>query len=358
MRNLLRYRKISSFLLCSNHMLVLGIESTCDETGVAIVENGKHILSNVIASSADVHQRYGGVFPELACRRHIDALLPALDEAFKKAGVKTSDIDVIAVAQGPGLIGALLIGMNAAKGLAIAWDKPLIGVNHVEAHLYAALMGPNEPVFPALGIVLSGGHTLLLNMLDIGKYQPIATTVDDAIGEAFDKVATLLSLPYPGGPHIERLAKEGNAEQFAFKAGFVKKSPIDFSFSGLKTSVLYAIKGQNGSKEKLSNLTPSAKADIAASFQETALRDVLTKAKKAVLELSSQSIVLGGGVCSNQRLRDLFTQEFPHIPLFWPPKELSLDNAAMIAGLGFHKFLRQEKGDPLDLEALTRIPIA
>jgi putative glycoprotease GCP len=339
-------------------MLVLGIESTCDETGVAIVENGKHILSNVVASSADVHQQYGGVFPELACRRHIDALLPVLDEALRKAKVKPSDIDVIAVAQGPGLIGALLIGMNAAKGLAIAWDKPLIGINHVEAHLYAALMGPEEPVFPALGIVLSGGHTLLLQMLDVGKYQPIATTVDDAIGEAFDKVATLLSLPYPGGPEIEKLAREGNFENFSFKAGFVKKSPMNFSFSGLKTSVLYAIKGQNGSRDSLSSLSKETKADIAASFQETALKDVLAKAKKAVLEFSCQSIILGGGVCSNQRLRDLFAQEFPHTPLFWPSKELSLDNAAMIAGLGYHKFLRQKESDPLDLEALTRIPIA
>ena len=338
-------------------MLVLGIESTCDETGVSIVEDGKRILSNVVASSADVHQQYGGVFPELACRRHMDALLPVLDEALRKARVKPSQINLIAVAQGPGLIGALLIGMNAAKGLAISWNKPLIGVNHIEAHLYAALMGEKEPLFPALGIVLSGGHTLLLKILDIGKYEAIATTVDDAIGEAFDKVATLLSLPYPGGPEIERIAKEGDPGKFSFKAGFVKKSPLDFSFSGLKTSVRYALRGQNESQAPLS-LTDEMRADVAASFQETALGDVVAKAKKAALEFPCRSIVLGGGVCNNERLKELFEKEFPHTPIFWPNKGLSIDNAAMIAGLGYHKFLRKKESDPLDLEVLTRIPIA
>ncbi|MBS0625354.1 MAG: tRNA (adenosine(37)-N6)-threonylcarbamoyltransferase complex transferase subunit TsaD [Verrucomicrobia bacterium] len=337
-------------------MLVLGIESTCDETGVAIVEDGKRILANVVASSADIHRQYGGVFPELACRRHIDALLPVLDEAFRKAGVDRSEIDLVAVAQGPGLIGALLIGMNAAKGLAIAWNKPLIGVNHVEAHLYASFMGKEDPEFPALGIVLSGGHTLLLKVHGIGEYEPIATTVDDAIGEAFDKVAALLSLPYPGGPEIERIAREGNPEKFPFRAGFVKKSPLDFSFSGLKTSVLYALKGQNGVEKNIS-LTDKTKADVAASFQETALGDVVEKAKKAIQSFECRSIILGGGVCNNERLKKMFEVEFQKIPILWPPKGLTLDNAAMIAGLGFHKFLRKEGGDPLDLDALTRIPI-
>lgn len=339
-------------------MLILGIESTCDETGVAIVENGKTILSNIVASSADVHERYGGVFPEMACRRHIDAIVPVLDEAMKKADVKPKDIDAIAVARGPGLIGALLIGMNAAKGLSIAWDKPLVGINHVEAHLYASFMGKETPSFPALGIVLSGGHTLLLKISSLGEYEPISTTVDDAIGEAFDKVASLLELPYPGGPRIEELAKSGKIDKFSFKAGFVKKNPLHFSFSGLKTSVLYALKGQNATKELPVQISNQTKADIAASFQETALRDVLEKAKKAAQLFSCRSIVFGGGVTANLRLQELFLSEFPNTPLFWPPKGLSLDNAAMIAGLGFHKFLQNQAGDPLDLEALTRIPIA
>jgi N6-L-threonylcarbamoyladenine synthase len=340
-------------------MLVLGIESTCDETGISLVEDGKKILSNVIASSADIHKKYGGVFPELACRRHIDVLLPVLEEALHIAKVKPSQIDLIAVAQGPGLIGALLIGMNAAKGLAISWNKPLIGVNHVEAHLYAALMGNDEPLFPALGIVLSGGHTLLLKIFEIGEYEAIATTVDDAIGEAFDKVATLLGLPYPGGPEIEQIAKEGNSEKYPLKAGFVKKSPLDFSFSGLKTSVLYALKGQNATKGQLADpLDHQTKADLAASFQKTALGDVLYKAKKAILTFPCRSIVLGGGVSSNTYLKEIFEKEFSTTPLFWPPKKLALDNAAMIAGLGYHKFLKKQTGDSLDLEVLTRIPIA
>lgn len=323
-------------------MLTLGIESTCDETAAAIVKDGRHILSNVVASSADIHQRYGGVFPELACRRHIDALIPVVDEALQKAGVTPQELDLIAVAKGPGLVGALLIGMNGAKALSIAWNKPFIGVNHVEAHLYASMMPLETPPFPALGIVLSGGHTLLLKILGLGQYEPISTTVDDAIGEAFDKVATLLGLPYPGGPHVEELAKSGKAN-YPFSSGKVKRSPLDFSFSGLKTSVLYAMKGEVN------------KADIAASFQETALRDVVNKAEKALLTFPATAIYFGGGVCNNQRLRELFIEKFPNLPLFWPPRNLSTDNAAMIAGLGSKKF--SGISDPLDLEVQTRIPL-
>ena len=238
-------------------MIVLGIESTCDETGAAIVKDGREILSNVVASSADVHEKYKGVFPELACRRHIDAIIPVIDEAMQKAGVTPEEIDCIAVARGPGLVGALLIGMNAAKGLSIAWQKPLIGVNHVEAHLYASMMDLDHIPSPALGLVLSGGHTLLLKIWDVGRYEPIGTTVDDAIGEAFDKVAALLGLPYPGGPPVERLAKTGNRSAYSFTAGKVKKNPFDFSFSGLKTAVLYAVRGKE-----------IEKSDVAASFKK------------------------------------------------------------------------------------------
>lgn len=331
-------------------MIVLGIESTCDETGASIVKDGRLILSNVLASSADIHERYGGVFPELACRRHIDVILPVIDEAMQKAGAAPHEIDLIAVAKGPGLVGALLIGMNAAKGLSIAWEKPLIGVNHVEGHLYASMMGEiNDIPLPALGVVLSGGHTLLLKILDIGSYEPIGATVDDAAGEAFDKVASLLGLPYPGGPHIERIAKAGNPKAHPFSAGKVKKNPFDFSFSGLKTAVLYAIKGQT--------LNDSQKADVAASFQETAFNDIVRKAHLAAQTFPAQAIFLGGGVCNNQRLREIFRGKFPNLPIYWPPLNLSLDNAAMIAGLGEKKFLaRGGIGDSLDLEVQTRIP--
>jgi N6-L-threonylcarbamoyladenine synthase len=303
----------------------------------------------VIASSADIHEKYGGVFPELACRRHIDAVIPVIEKAILS---KTqADIDLIAVAKGPGLIGALLIGMQAAKGLSIAWNKPLVGVNHVEAHLYAAMMGAPEPLLlPALGIVLSGGHTFLVKILDVGRYELLGTTVDDAIGEAFDKVATLLGLSYPGGPWIEKMAGEGDPERFPFKAGRVKKTPLDFSFSGLKTSVYYAIKDRKIEKQE--------KADVAASFQETAFLDVLSKAALAISEFPCRAIYLGGGVSQNRRLRTLFSKKFGALPVFFPAQNLCLDNAAMIAGLGFHKFLQNPAGDPLDLNVMARIAIA
>lgn len=331
-------------------MLVLGIESTCDETSAAVVKDGKEILSLTIASSADIHAQYGGVFPELACRRHIQAIIPIIDEALKQAKVSPQDIDLIAVAKGPGLVGALLIGMQAAKGLSIAWNKPFIGVNHIEAHLYAAMMGERPPVFPALGLVISGGHTILLKIHAIGSYQPISSTVDDAVGEAFDKVAIMLGLPYPGGPHVERLARFGHKEKYNFKAGYVKRSPLDFSFSGIKTSVLYAVKDQN--------LSDQDKADIAASFQHAAFTDIISKTKTALKSFSAKAIYLGGGVCNNENLRELFGEQIPQIPVFWPPKNLSLDNAAMIAGLGFHKFTANPQSDLLDIEVSARIPIA
>ncbi len=328
-------------------MIVLGIESTCDETGAAIVQDGVHILSNVVASSADLHAKYGGVFPELACRSHIDAITMVIQEAIEKACIHPSQIDLIAVAQGPGLVGALLIGMNTAKGLAISLQKPLIGVNHVEAHLYASMMGKNAPM-PGLGIVLSGGHTLLLKILNLGSYEPIGTTVDDAIGEAFDKVASLLNLPYPGGPHVELLAKQGDPKAHPFSAGNVKRSPYDFSFSGLKTAVLYALQGSNWQAQ-----------DIAASFQETACRDIAKKALLASQTFPCQAIYLGGGVCNNLRLREIFVETFPSLPIYWPPAHLTLDNAAMIAGLGAQKFLNNKSlSDPLDLEVQTRISFA
>ncbi|HEX2582591.1 MAG TPA: tRNA (adenosine(37)-N6)-threonylcarbamoyltransferase complex transferase subunit TsaD [Chlamydiales bacterium] len=338
-------------------MYVLGIESTCDETGASIVENGRKILSNVVASSTDIHVRYGGVFPELASRRHLEAIQPVVEEAMAKANLTAAEIDLIAVARGPGLIGSLLVGLQFAKGLALAWNKPWIGVNHIEAHLYAAMMAAPEPLpFPALGLVLSGGHTLLIKINAVGDYERVGTTVDDAIGEAFDKVAALLQLPYPGGPHLETLAKQGNPHRFSLAAGKVKKSPLDFSFSGLKTSVLYALKGQNATSEKY--FTPQDRADLAASFQETALRDCVDKAKLAQKQLACRSIFLGGGVCNNQRLQELFREAFPDIPLYFPSFALTMDNAAMIAGLGYEKFLINPVSDSFDLEAITRIPIA
>lgn len=325
-------------------MLVLGIETTCDETSCAIVRDGHEILSNVTSSQIALHEHFGGVVPELACRRHIDIISSVLQEALACAKVTLDDIDKIAVAKGPGLIGALLIGLHFAKSLAWAKSIPLVGVNHIEAHLYAAIMNEKKPYFPALGAVLSGGHASLVEIEGIGSYKLIGETIDDAIGEAFDKVAKMLNLPYPGGPYIEEQARDGDPHRFSFKPGAVKGSPLDFSFSGIKTGVLYTIR-------KLP--TPLSKQDvrdIAASFQEVVFTDVLHKIKQA-LKSSMRAIYLGGGVTQNRRLRDRLTSSLA-IPCHFPPKELCLDNAAMIAGLGYHI----QPQNSLHLDPETRIP--
>jgi N6-L-threonylcarbamoyladenine synthase len=338
-------------------MIVLGIESTCDETACAIVEDGKKILANVISSQVDLHTPFGGVFPELACRRHVDVLIPVIESALKEASLSPSSIDVIAVAKGPGLIGALLIGLNAAKALSLGWNIPFIGVNHVEAHLYAAMMPLESIPLPALGLVISGGHTFMVNIESVGSYTLIGTTQDDAIGEAFDKVAAMIGLPYPGGPAIESLARSGNPSRYPFRAGRVKGYPLDFSFSGLKTNVLYTVKGANAKKDFPTLISDQDRADVAASFQETALRDVVDKSVSAAQELGCRAIFCGGGVSNNQRLRALFKEKAPEREVYFPPPLLSLDNAAMIAGLGYHQFQKTGKGDRFDMQPMTRIPL-
>ncbi|MDF2576949.1 MAG: gcp [Chlamydiales bacterium] len=338
-------------------MLILGIESTCDETAAAVVASGKHILSNVISSQIDLQKEYGGVVPELACRRHIDVIIPVINQALKEANLCLAQIDAIAAAKGPGLLGALLIGLNSAKALALATEKPFLGINHVEAHLYAAIMPIVDQVeFPCLGVVISGGHTAIVKINTIGEYTLIGQTVDDAIGEAFDKVAIMLGLSYPGGPNIERLAKEGFPNRYPFKPGVVKGSPFDFSFSGLKTNVLYTLKGQNSDKQAPIVLPESEKAHIAASFQHTALSDIVDKAIIAAHQTQCKSIILGGGVSNNFYLRELFATKKGKFEIYWPPTGLSLDNAAMIAGLAYHHYQKRPYGDSLDLEAMTRIP--
>jgi N6-L-threonylcarbamoyladenine synthase len=339
-------------------MLVLGIESTCDETGCAVVRDGRTILSNVVSTQIDLHQEYGGVVPELACRRHVDVIIPVIDEALKQAKVSLADIDLFAVAHGPGLIGALLIGMNAAKSLALVMEKPFIGINHIEAHLYAALMShEKEMIFPAIGVILSGGHTSLILMHDIGTYTLIGQTHDDAIGEAFDKVAKILGLPYPGGPYIEQLALLGDPLAYGLTAGKVKGKPFNFSFSGLKTGVLYAVKGKGSHQQSPLIIDETQKKHIAASFQHTAFKDVIEKTLLAAKQFNCQSIVFGGGVTNNQRLRQFFNEANPDLTYLWPSKGLSLDNAAMIAGLAYHRLKKTGQGDTLELEAATRITL-
>lgn len=337
-------------------MLVLGIESTCDETACAIVRNGQDILANIVASQIDLHTEYGGVVPELACRRHIDLMIPVIHQALQQAKLSLDAIDLIAVAHGPGLIGALLIGLNTAKALSLALKKPFIGVNHVEAHLYAPLMSHSQAItFPCLGAVLSGGHTALVLINKIGDYELIGQTVDDAVGEAFDKVAKMLDLPYPGGPQIEQLADLGNPHRYSFKAGQVKGHPLDFSFSGLKTAVLYTIKGPKGQGSKTA-FTSIDKHDIAASFQQAALEDIVKKTLLAANQYGVKALLFGGGVTNNRYLRHLFQAADSSFNYYWPSIGLSLDNAAMIAGLGYHRYLLQGKGDGMELEPLVRMP--
>lgn len=334
-------------------MLVLGIESTCDETGIALVKDGQTILSNLVASQTDLHEAYGGVVPELASRRHIHMLPLLLQNALKETQLTLREIDLIAVAKGPGLVGALLIGLHFAKGLALSRSLPLIGVNHVEAHLFAAMMQA-EVALPALGVVLSGGHTALVLINELGSYQLLGQTQDDAIGEAFDKVAIMLGLAYPGGPKVEKLAKGGNPTRFAFKTGRTKNRPFDFSFSGLKTAVLYQVKGQNGTSKGQDLIREEDKKDVAASFQHVAFSDIVNKSLSAAKQYQVKSIVIGGGVSQNGYLRALLNAASP-LPLFWPHPELCLDNAAMIGALGFHDYQRRG-ADDLHLEAMPRIP--
>jgi N6-L-threonylcarbamoyladenine synthase len=336
-------------------MLVLGIETTCDETAAAVVKDGKEILSNVIFSQAKFHEKFGGVFPEMASRMHYNSLIPVIDESLKEAKVSHKEIDLIAVALGPGLMGALFMGLNAAKTLAWAWDKPYVGVHHVEAHLYASMMEHlDHLLFPSLGVVLSGGHTLFLKITAIGNYELIGTTIDDAIGESFDKVAAILGLPYPGGPAVENLAKMGKSGCYGFKAGLVKEKPFHFSFSGLKTKVLYTVKGVGSCSKSPLLISEDEKKDVAASFQETVFDDVIHKANKACRLFDLKAIYFGGGVVNNEYLRKLFKEQCS-LPLFWPSRGMSLDNGAMIAGLGFQKYLRSGKST-LDLEAKARLP--
>ncbi|MCF7806347.1 MAG: tRNA (adenosine(37)-N6)-threonylcarbamoyltransferase complex transferase subunit TsaD, partial [Simkaniaceae bacterium] len=264
-----------------------------------------------------------------------------------EANVLPSSIDLIAVANRPGLMGPLLIGLNTAKALSFAWSIPYVTVNHLEAHLYASMMLLKETIlFPALGVVISGGHTFMLRIDSFRNYQLISSTVDDAIGESFDKVASLLDLPYPGGPEIEKLAKEGDPTKYPFKAGIVKKDPLSFSFSGLKTQVLYAIKGMNGNKKGESQIDPNEKKHIAASFQITALSDIVKKALKAATLSGASQIFLGGGVSNSSKLKELFTLHAPPtLSIHFPPKNLSIDNGAMIAGLGYHIFTKNFQSD-------------
>ncbi len=335
---------------------ILGIESSCDETAAAVIENGRALLSSVVASQIDLHAPYGGVFPEVASRQHIRTIYAVVEQALQQAHMSLSDLDAIAVTRGPGLAGSLVVGMNTAKGLALAGNLPLIGVNHLEGHIYSAWVypadaaePPPEPQFPLLALLVSGGHSELNLMSDHLTYQRLGSTLDDAAGEAFDKVARLLGLSYPGGPSIQKAALNGNPQAFNFPRARLEGT-WNFSFSGLKTAVLRVV------REMEANRRPLPVEDLAASFQ-TAVVDVLvSKTLAAARAFKAKEILVAGGVSANRALREAFLgqKEFPvHIPAL----SLCTDNAAMIAAAGYFRFALGQQ-DPLNLDVMPTWPLS
>ncbi|WP_242395128.1 tRNA (adenosine(37)-N6)-threonylcarbamoyltransferase complex transferase subunit TsaD [Anaeromyxobacter oryzisoli] len=323
-------------------MKILAIETSCDETAAAIVEDGRRSLADVVSTQIEIHRRWGGVVPELASRNHVVQVMPVVDEALARAGVGPDALDAIAVTSGPGLVGALLVGVQAAKALAAAWEKPLVRVNHLEGHLVAAFLSEAPPTFPYLGLVVSGGHTSLYAARGFGDYQLLGQTRDDAAGEAFDKGGKLLGLPYPGGVAIDRLAKEGDPAAIRFPKAIVKGADLDFSFSGLKTALLLHVKKHG---------VPEGKglADLCASYQEAIVRALVEKAFRAARRLQLDRLVLAGGVAANSRLRAAAVAkaaEYEGMSVSLPPVRLCTDNAAMIAVAGTQAFLRGERAGP------------
>ncbi|NOX55258.1 MAG: tRNA (adenosine(37)-N6)-threonylcarbamoyltransferase complex transferase subunit TsaD [Planctomycetes bacterium] len=330
--------------------LLLAIESTCDETAAAVIDRGLHVLSNVVASQTELHERFGGVVPEIASRAHVRRILPVIDEALRQAKVSLCDIDAIAVTNEPGLVGSLLVGLTAAKTLAFVLDVPLVAVNHVEAHIYSCRMVAGPDVFPAVGLVVSGGHTNLYDCPSSVEYHLLGSTIDDAAGEAFDKVAQVLGLPYPGGPSVERAAREGDPFAFAFPRVFLHDERLQFSFSGLKTAVLYAVKGVPGSRKTAPPLTPKRVADVAASFQEAVVEVLVAKCRQALQRTGRTSLCVGGGVAANKRFRERLEEmaERHDVRLTIASPELCTDNAAMAAMAW--ELLDRGRSAPLDLD--------
>jgi N6-L-threonylcarbamoyladenine synthase len=334
---------------------ILGIESSCDETAAAVVENGRVMLSNLVASQVELHAKYGGVFPEVASRQHILAFYPIVEEALSQAHLGLADVDAIAVTRGPGLPGSLVVGMNIAKGLSLGSGLPLLGVHHLEAHLYSVGLynvgDPPVPMpeYPLLGLIVSGGHTELVLMETPLKYRSLGSTLDDAAGEAFDKVARLLGLAYPGGPAIQQAAVGGNPQAFEFPRAWLEGSD-NFSFSGLKTAVLREVRRLQ--EEKLSLPV----ADMAASFQAAVVDVLVGKTTKAAKACKARSILIAGGVSANQALRQA-AESKAKIPLHIPPIWLCTDNAAMVAAAGYHRFIHGQR-DGLDMDVLPNWPIA
>ncbi len=332
-------------------MLILGIETSCDETAVALVEDGHRELASLVSSQVDLHGEFGGVVPELACRRHLEIINPLLDAAIKKARRDLSSVDAVAVTYGPGLVGALLVGVASAKALAYSLKIPLIGVNHLEGHIYANYLEEGKINFPALVLLVSGGHTSLIHVKDHGDYDTIGQTRDDAAGEAFDKAARMLGLGYPGGPVIDRVSKQGNPEAVSFpRAMTERKDSFDFSFSGLKTSAVYYLRSPEGKS------TPVA--DVAASFQEAVVDVLVTKTLRAARRLGVDHVMVAGGVGRNSRLREVMDKKCrrARLQLHLPQPKYCTDNAAMIASAGYFLYQRGALSD-MTLDAVPNLPL-
>jgi N6-L-threonylcarbamoyladenine synthase len=332
-------------------MYFLAIETSCDETAAAVFTEEPKILSNIVASQTDLHARFGGVVPEVAARAHLQRLLPVIDEALNQAGVRLNQIGCIAVHNTPGLVGALLVGVSAAKMLALALQVPLVSANHIESHIYACRLAAGREIFPCVGLVVSGGHTCLFHCKSALDFGLLGATLDDAAGEAFDKVASILGLGFPGGPAVEREATGGNPEAHRFPRSFLKEDRLDFSFSGLKTAVLYTVCGQDLSRAATA-LTKKQRADLAASFQQAVVDVLVEKSRQALNRTGLKRLAVGGGVAANRCLRSALERMASEegAELFIPPMKLCTDNAAM-AAIAVEKW-RQQQWAPADLDAI------
>ncbi|MFN7926983.1 MAG: tRNA (adenosine(37)-N6)-threonylcarbamoyltransferase complex transferase subunit TsaD [Blastocatellia bacterium] len=340
-------------------MLILGIETSCDETAAAILENGTVVRSNIIYSQIATHKPYGGVVPELASREHLKKIGEVVEAAFAQAGVKPSDLDGIAITQGPGLIGSLLVGINYGKGIAFAANKPFVGVNHIEGHVYSTAFEFPTPQYPALALIVSGGHTNLFLLPEPEKYKLVGRTRDDAAGEAFDKVSKLIGLGYPGGPVIDRLAQQGNKRAIIFPLAEIKEQRLDFSFSGLKTAVLRYVR-ENNIAPVTDSAAPSLQIlDLCASFQNAVVRALVRSVRRAAEIHQPRTLLLAGGVACNSELRAAIQQlaDELQIPAYIPSPIYTTDNAAMIAAAGYPKLLRGEcAGWEMSADLTLRLP--
>ena len=319
--------------------VILAIESSCDETAAAIIDRDLNVYANVVSSQTELHERFGGVVPEIASRAHVERILPVIDEALKRADCKLVQLTAIAVTTEPGLVGSLLVGLTAAKTLAWALDVPLIAVNHIEAHIYACRMAAGREIFPAIGLVVSGGHSNLYECRSALDFELLGSTIDDAAGEAFDKVAQLLGLGFPGGPAVQRAAEKGDRKAVRFPRTFLKDKRLDFSFSGLKTAVLYEARGNPGSHKPVPELTQQRVYDLAASFQEAAVDVLVGKSEQALSQFGYRTLCVGGGVAANSRLRERLADmsERTGAEVIIAPMEFCTDNAAM-AGIAWELF--------------------